>query len=106
MGVLKNHIPLLTGLDTGLILIKKHDNDDWIKVVVTGGFALINNNKLTVLVNEAELSSSIDLIEAESSFISAKATLESVNDNKKKLEALSQFKRARARVQALENSRF
>lgn len=26
-------------------------------VVVTGGFALINNNKLTILVSEAELGS-------------------------------------------------
>ena len=57
MGILTNHIPLLTGLDTGLILIRKPSSSDWIYVVVMGGFALVNDNKVTILVNEAELGS-------------------------------------------------
>ncbi len=57
MGVLKDHIPLLTGLDTGIILIRTESSVKWISVIVTGGFALVNNNKLTILVNEAELGS-------------------------------------------------
>jgi F-type H+-transporting ATPase subunit epsilon len=57
MGVLKNHIPLLTGLDTGLIMVRTEDSAKWIGVVVMGGFALVNNNKVTILVNEAELGS-------------------------------------------------
>lgn len=57
MGVLKNHIPLLTGLDTGLLLVRTDKNSKWIGIVVAGGFALVNNNKLTILVNEAELGS-------------------------------------------------
>lgn len=57
MGVLTNHIPILTGLDTGLLLIRKKLNSDWICIVVAGGFALVNNNKITILVNEAELGS-------------------------------------------------
>jgi F0F1-type ATP synthase epsilon subunit len=39
MGILKDHIPVLTGLDTGLILIRKYGSDNWIAMVVTGGFA-------------------------------------------------------------------
>lgn len=57
MGVLTNHIPLLTGLDTGLVLVRASNSSDWIYVVVAGGFALVNNNKVTILVNEAELGS-------------------------------------------------
>jgi F-type H+-transporting ATPase subunit epsilon len=57
MGVLTNHIPLLTGLDTGVVLIRNESSSNWINVVVTGGFALVNNNKVTILVNEAELGS-------------------------------------------------
>lgn len=57
MGVLKNHIPLLTGLDTGLVLVREMSSDKWISIVVTGGFALVNDNKVTILVNEAELGS-------------------------------------------------
>lgn len=57
MGVLTNHIPLLTGLDTGLVLVRSYNSSEWLSVVVTGGFALVNNNKVTILVNEAELGS-------------------------------------------------
>lgn len=57
MGVLTNHIPLLTGLDTGLVSVRKELNSDWINIVITGGFALVNDNKVTILVNEAELGS-------------------------------------------------
>lgn len=57
MGVLKNHIPLLTGLDTGVILVRKSKTLPWESFVVAGGFALVNNNKVTILVNEAELGS-------------------------------------------------
>lgn len=57
MGVLTNHIPLLTGLDTGLVMIRTDSSTGWINVVVMGGFALVNDNKVTILVNEAELGS-------------------------------------------------
>jgi len=57
MGVLSNHIPLLTGLDTGVVMIRKPNSPDWLSVVVTGGFALVNENKVTILVNEAEMGS-------------------------------------------------
>lgn len=44
MGVLTNHIPLLTGLDTGLVNIRKDASSSWISLVVMGGFALVNDN--------------------------------------------------------------
>lgn len=97
MGVLNNHIPLLTGLDTGLILIRPLSSSQWITIVVVGGFALVNNNKITILVNEAELGSDINPTEAEETFLSSKLSLENVIDPKKKIEINSQFKRARAR---------
>jgi F-type H+-transporting ATPase subunit epsilon len=102
MGILKGHIPLLTGLDTGLILVKKYDSNSWIPIVTMGGFALVNDDKITVLVNEAELGSEVNAENAQSNLLSAKMALESITDEKKKIEVLSQFKKARARVQALE----
>lgn len=57
MGVLTNHIPVLTGLDTGVLQIRTLSSLEWLSVVVMGGFALVNNNKVTILVNEAELGS-------------------------------------------------
>lgn len=40
-----------------LVSIRKASSSGWINVVVMGGFALVNNNKITILVNEAELGS-------------------------------------------------
>jgi F-type H+-transporting ATPase subunit epsilon len=57
MGVLTNHIPLLTGLDTGIVMVRNSSSNEWLYIVVMGGFALVNNNKVTILVNEAELGS-------------------------------------------------
>nr|YP_010700357.1 ATP synthase CF0 subunit epsilon [Flexiglena variabilis]WCH63494.1 ATP synthase CF0 subunit epsilon [Flexiglena variabilis] len=97
MGVLKDHIPLLTGLDTGLMLVRSVVDTRWTVIAVMGGFALVNNNKVTILVNEAELGSEIDPQEAESNFLAAKLALEGVSDSKKKLENTLQFKKARTR---------
>lgn len=40
-----------------LVLIRTADSEKWFNIVVMGGFALVNNNKITILVNEAELGS-------------------------------------------------
>jgi len=40
-----------------LVLIRTADSEKWFTIVVMGGFALVNNNKITILVNEAELGS-------------------------------------------------
>lgn len=98
MGILKNHIPLLTGLDIGLILVRKEPNSEWLGIVASGGFALINENKVTILVNEAEIGSEIALDEAEASLASAKYSLENSEDSKKKLENNSNYKKARVRL--------
>nr|YP_010700306.1 ATP synthase CF0 subunit epsilon [Euglena undulata]WCH63450.1 ATP synthase CF0 subunit epsilon [Euglena undulata] len=99
MGVLTNHIPLLTGLDTGLVNIRTDSSTNWISVVVMGGFALVNDNKVTILVNEAELGSfnDINAEEAEATFLSSKIALEGSTDPKQKIELTSSFKKARAR---------
>jgi len=56
MGVLTNHIPVLTALDTRFLQIRT-SSLEWLYVVVMGGFALVNDNKVTILVDEAELGS-------------------------------------------------
>lgn len=39
------------------MFLKISSDLSWIVIVVMGGFALVNNNKVTILVNEAELGS-------------------------------------------------
>ena len=70
MGVLKNHAPILTGLDVGAMLIRK--KDEWSSYAIMGGFALVKQNQVTILANEAQSSESIDAEEAKNTFETAK----------------------------------
>ena len=97
MGVLKNHTPLITGLDIGVMLVRS--GTEWISMALMGGFALVKDNKVTILVNEAELGYNIDSEQAEVQFNEAKAKLENASGRKEKIEANLAFKRARARYQ-------
>jgi ATP synthase F1 epsilon subunit len=102
MGVLSNHAPLITALDIGVMLIRA--KNDWTSVALMGGFALVKQNKVTVLVNEAESAKNIDAQEAENTFLSAKNKLEQAEGQKQKVEANFAFKRARARYQVVKQT--
>nr|YP_009106314.1 CF1 epsilon subunit of ATP synthase [Interfilum terricola]AIT95071.1 CF1 epsilon subunit of ATP synthase [Interfilum terricola] len=102
MGVLKNHAPLITALDIGVMLIRT--KNEWTPLALMGGFALIKKNQITVLVNEAESSKSINFDEAEKTFTEAKTKLEEADGQKQKVEANFVFKRARARYQVVKQS--
>jgi len=97
MGVLTNHTPLITGLDIGVMLVRS--GTEWVSMALMGGFALIKENKVTILVNEAELGSNINAEEAEAQFLAAKEALEKADSRKEKIETNLAFKRARARYQ-------
>lgn len=102
MGVLQNHAPLITALDIGVMLIRT--KKEWTSIALMGGFALVNQNKVTVLVNEAESAQTIDSEEAENTFTTAKNKLEQAEGPKQKVEANFAFKRARARYQVVKVS--
>ena len=99
MGVLSNHAPLITALDIGVTLIRS--KTDWNTVALMGGFALVKDNQITILVNEADSATEIKSDEAESAFEAAKLKLEQAVDEKQRVEATFQFKRARARYQVV-----
>lgn len=101
MGVLTNHAPLITALDIGAMMIRT--KKDWSAVALMGGFALVKENQITILVNEAEASSTIDPREAEKTFEEAKNRLEAAKGEKDKVEATFAFKRARARYQIVQS---
>lgn len=104
MGVLKDHIPLLTGLDTGLLKVRSESDSRWIIMAIMGGFALVNANKVTILVNEAELGSDIPYDKAEQDYLESKLGLDNLlsSDGKDKIEALLRFKKAKVRFQVAE----
>lgn len=102
MGVLENHAPLITALDIGVMLIRT--KKDWISLALMGGFALVKQNQITVLVNEAESAETIEIDQAENAFNTAKTQLNQADDQKQKVEANFIFKRARARYQVVKKS--
>nr|AYQ94872.1 CF1 epsilon subunit of ATP synthase [Microspora sp. UTEX LB472] len=99
MGVLKNHAPIITGLDVGAMLIRTKDK--WSSFAIMGGFAVVKKNKVTILANEAESADTINAEEAKLSFEIAKNALEQAEGIKQKVEANFIFKRAKARFQVV-----
>jgi F-type H+-transporting ATPase subunit epsilon len=97
MGVLSNHAPLMTALDIGVMLLRT--NNEWTSLALMGGFALVKQNQVTVLVNEAESGKTIDPIQAEKAYEEAQAKWSEASGQKQKVEANFALKRARARYQ-------
>ena len=98
LGILTGHAPLLTALDVGVMRVRV--DKEWMPIVLMGGFAEIENNQLTILVNGAEEASQIDLSEAEKNLETATQLLSDASSNKEKIEATQKIRKARARVQA------
>jgi len=100
IGILPNHAPLLTALDIGIIKIRL--NEKWSTMALMGGFAMIDNNQMTILVNEAEKTNEINLQEAQEDFQIARTRLSQANGRKQAIEANLTLKRAKARLEAIE----
>nr|QHB79040.1 ATP synthase CF1 epsilon subunit [Diplazium siamense] len=98
VGILPNHAPLLTALDMGVSKIR-HDGQ-WSSMALMGGFAMIDNNQVTILVNEAERATEIDPDEARKTFKMAQADSAKAEGKKRVIEANSALKRAKARLEA------
>nr|AER45647.1 atpE [Halocarpus kirkii] len=100
IGVLPNHASLVTALDIGVMKIRL--DAQWSTMVLMGGFAKIDDNNVTVLVNNAERGIDIDLQEARENFRIAKADLARAQDKKQAIEADVALKSARTRLEAIE----
>lgn len=99
IGILKNHAPLITALDIGVLLLRSQNK--WIPIALMGGFALIKKNQVTILVNEAESAETLNPETVEKTFAEAKDKLEQASTSKEKVEANFLFKRERARYQVI-----
>nr|YP_009117407.1 ATP synthase CF1 epsilon subunit [Callitropsis nootkatensis]YP_009117571.1 ATP synthase CF1 epsilon subunit [Hesperocyparis glabra]YP_009117653.1 ATP synthase CF1 epsilon subunit [Callitropsis vietnamensis]YP_009175472.1 ATP synthase CF1 epsilon subunit [Cupressus gigantea]YP_009370451.1 ATP synthase CF1 epsilon subunit [Cupressus chengiana]YP_009459417.1 ATP synthase CF1 epsilon subunit [Cupressus jiangeensis]YP_009520604.1 ATP synthase CF1 epsilon subunit [Cupressus tonkinensis]YP_00952 len=98
MGVLPNHIAIVTALDIGVMKIRL--NAQWSTMALMGGFAKIDNDEITLLVNNAERGIDIDLQEAQESFRLAKADRARAEGKRQAIEADVALKRARTRLEA------
>ena len=98
LGILRDHAPLLTALDIGVMRVRT--DKEWTPIVLMGGFAEVENNELTILVNGAEEASSIDKEEAQKELEEMTARFNEAETSKEKIEATQNLRKARARVQA------
>lgn len=57
-GVLNNHVALLSALKVGVLRYDQEGKQQY--VFISGGFADVNNNVVTILAESAELSQDID----------------------------------------------
>ena len=101
VGILPGHISMVTALDTGVLRVLINGN--WNSIALMGGFAEVEANDVTVLVNSAELGENIDSSAAEKDLEQATvklSQLESAGNSTEKIKAKEQLNKARARVQA------
>ncbi len=105
LGILPGHISMVTALDIGVMRVLSNGN--WDSIALMGGFAEVEANEVTVLVNGAELGSKIDSTAAESELEQAKSEfsqVESQTNSTEKVKAQQNLNRARARFQATKAS--
>jgi F-type H+-transporting ATPase subunit epsilon len=99
IGILTSHVPLITSLDIGILRIKSGTN--WTPIVVLGGFAEIEDDEVTVLVNGVDEVKSEDINLAKSQLEQASSKLENAQTDKEKIEASVNLKRVSSRIKAM-----
>ncbi|MCT7961742.1 ATP synthase F1 subunit epsilon [Laspinema sp. D1] len=100
LGILSEHAPLLTALDVGVMRVRA--DKEWVAIALMGGFAEVEQNEVTILVNGAEQGDKIDLEQAKKAYSEAETRLNSstTGTRQEQIQAKQALKRARARVQA------
>jgi len=100
LGILSNHAPLISALETGVLRFRK--DKAWVAAALTGGFAEVEENEVTVLVRSGELGSNINPEDARKQLEEAEQALAGIKaeDKQGKIQAEQKVQTARARLQA------
>ena len=77
MGILPNHIPIITTLKSGALVYQEGSQTS--AVAVHGGYAHVTNDKVIVLAEVAEFAKDIDLSQAQQAGQSANTALKSAS---------------------------
>ncbi|THB62702.1 MAG: F0F1 ATP synthase subunit epsilon [Desulfovibrio sp.] len=101
-GVLANHIPFLSALNIGNLYYKKDGKTRY--VFVSGGFADVSNNKITILAESAEKAEDIDVERAMNAKDRAEKRLAQQKDMMEYAAAQAALQRALFRLKAKETA--
>lgn len=98
LGILTGHAPLITSLEIGILRIKV--NSKWTPIIVLGGFAVIQNDEVLVLISGVEEVIKEDYDKAKEILATAKNNLDSAKTTKEIIDASQELKIASAKVKA------
>jgi len=101
LGVLPGHISMVTAIDFGVLRVLRNGN--WDSIALTGGFAEVESDEVTVLVNKAEMGKNIDSVKAEAELEQAKNQVSQTKDkdnSTEKIKAQVNLNQAKAWFQA------
>lgn len=98
IGILKDHAPLVTGLDNGVLAIRQ--DTTWRFLALLGGFGVIKEGRVNILCRDIEEASEINLEDAEKNAASAKEGMTKSDSKKSYIENQLKFDRETARVAA------
>lgn len=101
LGILPGHAPLTTALGSGVMRIRV--DKEWKNIALMGGFALVEDNEVKILVNAAQMGESINLETARAEFEQAEKQYNETmktGTRQQQIQATQAFKKARVRLQA------
>jgi F-type H+-transporting ATPase subunit epsilon len=96
LGILPGHAALISGLKSGILTYTK--GADARRMVVSGGFVEVSNDRVSVLADTAEFSDEIDTAAARSEMDSIDRTMGNLSGEELE-DARDRFERAEARLQ-------
>lgn len=102
MGILGGHVPLLTTLDIGEIIL--HKKNDTRHIAVGGGVVEVRPDKVTILAESAEQAEEIDLQRAEAARERARSSLTEAGP-KRDPNAVAALRRSNLRLKVAQRRR-
>lgn len=97
-GVLSGHAAFVTTLETGEVCIKKENRTQYL--AISGGFAEVMNDKITILAEAAEMAEEIDIKRAEAAKVRAEERLKDATGEDSQFQEMeAALQRANNRIQ-------
>lgn len=103
IGILPNHVDLITVIQTGEIITKSHGKES--HYAVFGGFAEINGKMVTVLADRAEHVDSIDFAASDQARKNAEDLIKHAKDEQQLTDAMALLERNLNRIQVFKRRR-
>lgn len=100
ISILENYTSFMTALDIGIISI--FSEEEIYSYIIFGGFAIIKQNNVNILTNIVEVSNKLDISQYTLEFQKAKSILESAETEKQRINAIFQYKLAKARYESIQ----